>query len=60
MSDEQHPANTSDDLAGRLHDLWLELNDAHAEPPATARVLNALADASEAAARLSALERQVA
>jgi len=31
-----------------LHTLWLELNDAHAAPPATARILNVLIDAAAA------------
>jgi hypothetical protein len=29
-------------LCERLKALWLELSDAHAEPPATARIMNAL------------------
>ena len=48
---------TTPDIAGlceRLKTLWLELNDAHAEPPATARIMNALHQSGDA------LERQAA
>lgn len=38
------------ELADRLDALWLEMNDALAEPPATARILNALHDAAQALA----------
>jgi hypothetical protein len=48
---------TTPDIAGlceRLNTLWLELNDAHAEPPATARIMNALHQSA------NTLERQAA
>ncbi len=48
---------TTPDIAGlceRLKTLWLELNDAHAKPPATARIMNALHQSGVA------LERQAA
>ena len=48
---------TTPDIAGlceRLKTLWLELNDAHAEPPATARIMNALHQSGDT------LERQAA
>jgi len=47
----------ADDIAGlceRLKTLWLELNDAHAKPPATARIMNALHQSGHT------LERQAA
>jgi hypothetical protein len=48
---------TTPDIAGlceRLKTLWLELSDAHAEPPATARIMNALHQSGDT------LERQAA
>lgn len=48
---------TTPDIAGlceRLKTLWLELNDVHAEPPATARIMNALHQSGDT------LERQAA
>jgi hypothetical protein len=48
---------TTTDIAGlceRLRTLWLELSDAHAKPPATARIMNALHQSS------NTLERQAA
>ena len=39
---------SAEKLISRLDALWLEMNDALAEPPATARILNALHDASQA------------
>jgi len=48
---------TTPDIAGlceRLKTLWLELSDAHAEPPATARIMNALHQSG------NTLERQAA
>ena len=65
MSDEQHPATTSDDLVGRLQNRLLINGD---DPyPVSARCGDEIltrvvpqADITEAAARLSALERQVA
>lgn len=48
---------TTPDIAGlceRLKTLWLELNDAHAKPPATARIMNALHQSGDT------LERQAA
>ena len=48
---------TTPDIAGlceRLKMLWLWLNDAHAEPPATARIMNALHQSGDT------LERQAA
>jgi hypothetical protein len=39
---------SAEELIGRLDALWLEMNDALAEPPATARILNALHDAAQA------------
>jgi hypothetical protein len=48
---------TTPDMAGlceRLKTLWLELSDAHAKPPATARIMNALHQSGDT------LERQAA
>jgi hypothetical protein len=48
---------TTPDIAGlceRMKTLWLELSDAHAEPPATARIMNALHQSGDT------LERQAA
>jgi hypothetical protein len=48
---------TTTDIAGlceRLRTLWLELSDAHAEPPATARIMNALHQSGDT------IERQAA
>lgn len=39
---------SAETLIDRLDALWLEMNDALAEPPATARILNALHDAAQA------------
>lgn len=39
---------SAEELIGRLDALWLDMNDAVAEPPATARILNALHDAAQA------------
>ena len=47
---QQTPAS----VVERLNTLWLELNDAHAELPATARILNTLAAAKDEIERLSA------
>ena len=41
-------AMSAETLIDRLDALWLEMNDAVAEPPATARVLNAIHDAAQA------------
>jgi siderophore synthetase component len=54
MSDEQHPATTSDDLVERLLDTARYASESEAEAQ-----LRRLAVRKEAAARLSALERQV-
>lgn len=45
---EAAPTKREAALADRLDALWLEMNDALAEPPATARILNALHDAAKA------------
>ena len=39
---------SAETLIDRLDALWLEMNDALAEPPAAARILNALHDAAQA------------
>ena len=57
---QPHYIDRAADIAARLDVLWLELNDAHSAPPATARILNAMHDASHLLKILSAPMEAVA